>query len=342
MKISTLILIFIIIYGCAGPTKINVAVALNPRNPEVMSYRRLAVLPYSGRFGREFASKVEAMIIAQKDSSGNPYYSLVERAEVARIVDEMKFSTSYLVDQNTAVEIGKLLGARAIMVGSVNSFSVQDNPYQEKRVRCGQYQNNYIKGPYGPITIPVCIRWDPYYVNCVERTANMSVSSKIISVETGSIIYSSDYSDSEKSAACSDSGYAVKSSSELEYVVQNRILNNIKMDILPYKVDLSIVLKEDDDNIKNSKSREKFYSGLEFAKSNRLDRACELWKEAYETDKESVSLTYNLGVCSEAFGDPLLAQEYYKKADKLISKPDKIINDALFRISNIIKNKYKN
>lgn len=342
MKISTILfLIFVVFYGCAGPTKINVSVTMKPRNEEVLALKRLAVLPYSGRYGKEFASKVEAMIANHKDSTGKPYYNLVERSEVNRIIDEMKFSSSYLVNQDTAVQIEKLLGAKGILTGSINSMLVQDNPYQEKRVQCGQYQNNYIKGPYGPIVIPICIRWDPYYVNCKERTATMSVSTKIIDVETGSIVYSSDYSDAEKSSACSDSGYAVKSNAELEFIVQNRILNNIKMDILPYKVFMSIVLKDEDDNIKDKNARDKFLAGLEFAKSNRLDRSCELWKDAYDLEKNSVSLTYNLGVCAEVFGDLNLAQEYYKKADKMLLKPDKTINDALIRISNLLKNKSK-
>ncbi|TFG63560.1 MAG: hypothetical protein E4H36_05315 [Spirochaetales bacterium] len=45
---------------------------------------------------------------------------VVERSAINRIIDEYKFQASGYVDENTAVEIGKLTGADIIVIGSVN------------------------------------------------------------------------------------------------------------------------------------------------------------------------------------------------------------------------------
>lgn len=340
MKISTVILILFILISCSSKTSIKVNVAMQPNYKEVGEIKTLAVLPFYGPYGKEFSAKIESMIMNANSSYGKTYYKLVERSEIKKVVDEISFSSSYFVNQDTAVNIGKMLGAQGILTGTVNGAAVQDNPYSEKRMKCGQYQNNVIKGPYGPITIPICIRWDPYYVNCNKRTANFSVTVKVINVEVGSLVYSSDYSENESSEACSDSGNAVKSSLELLSIVQNRVLNRIRMDILPYNVVMNIFLMEDTNGIKDSISIDKFLSGIEFAKKDRLDRSCEIWEGLLEKNSDSVSLNYNMGVCKEAFGDLLAAKEFYKKADKLLSKPDDTINAALKRINFLInKNK---
>lgn len=340
MKISTIILFIFMLASCSTKTSIKVNVSMQPNYKEVMEIKNIAVLPFYGPYGKEFSAKIESMIMNTNTSHGKTYYKLIERSEIKKVVDEMSFSSSYFVNQDTAVNIGRMLGAQGILTGTINGAAVQDNPYSEKRVKCGQYQNNVIKGPYGPITIPICIRWDPYYVNCNKRTADFSVTVKIINVELGSLVYSSDYAETESSEACSDSGSAVKSSLELLGIVQNRVLNRIKMDILPYNVVMNILLMEDTEGIKDSADLNKFLSGLEFAKKDRLDRSCELWEGLLDKNINSVSLNYNVGVCKEAFGDFLAAKEFYKKADKLLSRPDDTINNALKRIDYLInKNK---
>ncbi|MEF3254851.1 MAG: hypothetical protein K6348_04715, partial [Deferribacterales bacterium] len=245
------------------------------------------------------------------------------------------------VNQDTIVNIGKMLGAQGILTGSINVASVEDNPYSEKRVQCGQYQNNVIKGPYGPITIPICIRWDPYYVKCNKRTATFGVTVKVIDIESATVVYSVDYTDSRSSEACSDSPNPVKSSMELMNLVQSNLLQMIRRDILPYNISLNITLMEDTEGLKDSKDKDRFLSALEFAKKDRLDRGCEIWEELYPTNQNSISLTYNIGVCKEVYGKLFEAKEYYKKADKLLTKPDDLVNQALKRIDYLINKKNK-
>ena len=47
-------------------------------------------------------------------------YTIVERSEMKRLLDEQKFQYSGCVDVACAVEIGKMLGAKTMVVGSVS------------------------------------------------------------------------------------------------------------------------------------------------------------------------------------------------------------------------------
>jgi len=46
-------------------------------------------------------------------------YSMITRSEIAAIIKEQNFQYSGFVDDNTAVSLGKLLGAQAIIIGDI-------------------------------------------------------------------------------------------------------------------------------------------------------------------------------------------------------------------------------
>ncbi len=52
------------------------------------------------------------------DLVGHPNVRLVERAQMQEIFDELKLNASKKVDPDTAVKIGKILGAQYVMVGA--------------------------------------------------------------------------------------------------------------------------------------------------------------------------------------------------------------------------------
>lgn len=52
-------------------------------------------------------------------------FDLVERKEIERVFQEQKFQLSGMVDPATAVEIGKILGAQAIITGAITEIGFQ-------------------------------------------------------------------------------------------------------------------------------------------------------------------------------------------------------------------------
>lgn len=87
----------------------------------------LAVLPFENLSKVENAGRgVAEEFNVQLGRTG--YFTLVERAQIEKILDEQDFLPER-IDQDTAVQIGKLLGARTVVLGTVTTYK----PSRKKR-----------------------------------------------------------------------------------------------------------------------------------------------------------------------------------------------------------------
>ena len=101
----------------------------------------LSILFITSLFAREYiavidfegigVSEGEARALTQRLTSeiiSLEMYQIVERSEMKRLLDEQKFQYSGCVDITCAVDIGKLIGAKYMVVGSIsklgNAFSL--------------------------------------------------------------------------------------------------------------------------------------------------------------------------------------------------------------------------
>jgi tetratricopeptide (TPR) repeat protein len=128
----------------------------------------------------------------------------------------------------------------------------------------------------------------------------------------------------------------LRDSSDPYIILSNRILREIARDFSGFPVVSTVVLAEKPTNI-NRADRDRFKSAVNFAKHNRADRACEIWQSLKSTNRDSVPLLINLGICQEVQGNLIEAREYFRQADRLTDKPDKLINLSLERINEKIK-----
>jgi TolB-like protein len=78
----------------------------------------VAVLDFESIGAEEYLGKAVSEIMRTALVS-NPNYRVVERAQISKALSEQKFQKSGLIDDRSAVEIGKVLGADFIIVGSV-------------------------------------------------------------------------------------------------------------------------------------------------------------------------------------------------------------------------------
>lgn len=66
-----------------------------------------------------------ALIIQEKMTSalaGQGIFRVIERQQLEKVMAEQKLQMSGLIDNSSAVEIGKMLGADGIMVGSITEY----------------------------------------------------------------------------------------------------------------------------------------------------------------------------------------------------------------------------
>ena len=83
----------------------------------------LAVLEFQG--AEKLAHNVDVMLSDMVTTSlvTCNRFDLVERSRIDKVMKEQRFQASGLVDESHAVELGKLLGAEAVIFGSVTSVS---------------------------------------------------------------------------------------------------------------------------------------------------------------------------------------------------------------------------
>lgn len=68
------------------------------------------------------AERITGILRDELESSG-VFYNFVEREDIIRAFDEQRFQMTDLVDQSTAVEIGKMVGAKYIVIGNVTGLT---------------------------------------------------------------------------------------------------------------------------------------------------------------------------------------------------------------------------
>lgn len=338
---SLLTAIFLLFTACAPPVVNIKTTALVPAKfHEATKLKEIAVLPFDGRDGLGFSSELEALL-ANVAINEKPYFSIIDRVRLDKVISEMKLSHSALVDPDTAVNIGKLVGAKGIYTGVVTTNAADSAPYKENRyyTECAAY--NYVKGPYNT-QIPICVNWVKkfYTVSCTKNTAAFSFTVKLIDVETGRVVYANDFSATSTDQACTDER-AVITNVELLRKAKEKLKADFRGDVAPYFISMRIELMQSTEGIKSSEAEKKFYQGMEYAKAGRLDRALEFWSEAKELSPQAPSLLYNLGICFEVRGDLEQALDLFNKADKVHGKPDVRITTAINRVSQAIQKQKK-
>ena len=148
------VLLFLLATGCATQVRVNM---LQPAAYHEASLTKVvAVLPFEGPGGAEFAAEMEG-VLNSINIDDKPYFTLVDRASIDKTVSELKLSQSGLVDPKTAVKIGRLVGAQGIYTGVIGAYGWQDTPFKAKRSECVKREVRRDKD--GRTHEGACIRW---------------------------------------------------------------------------------------------------------------------------------------------------------------------------------------
>jgi tetratricopeptide (TPR) repeat protein len=333
----SLLLSFIII-SCAPPS-IHTTVLKPALFDEAAKLKTVAVLPFEGTEGRPFASEVES-VLASINIGDKQYFTVVERTKLDGVLHELhKSNADEHFDEGMAARIGKMVGAKGIYTGAIITSRTDDSQYKEQRSECTSYEQKTDKK--GNTYQGRCLNTRTYDVSCTKRVASFGFVPKLIEVETGRIIYSKDISKSANDSRCSDSSTPLATQYDLLSTLKESGLDIFKRDIAPHYVTVEIKLMDSTDGLNSSNAKSKFEQALEFAKNNRIDRACELWGEARAQETHSPSILYNLGICSEVVGELEQALGLYRDADRLLLKPDDRVSAALYRVQEAIGGRQK-
>ena len=160
--------------ACATPQ-----VAINPR-ADFSAIKRVAVLPFNGPKGELAADMLTQSLVAHGAD-------VVERQRLDAVLKEQSLSSSTAFDPATAKQLGKLLGVDAIFVGTVGESTPQASYLLSGADNAIVTNVTPVSGSsvYSEGSVPGMPN-----SQILSTTANVSLVSRMVDVQTGSILWS--------------------------------------------------------------------------------------------------------------------------------------------------------
>jgi curli biogenesis system outer membrane secretion channel CsgG len=152
----------------------------------------IAVLPFTAASGRkEIAAKVQAYAMTSLTETNDPFLKVVDRENLERILEEQRLSLSGVVDEQTAVRVGNLMGAQAVLIGQVTDHreeagqlrrSTKDGfeAYRVEQIN-KETGEKYFATNYKPV------RYSEYYQ---ENKVFLTFNYRLVSLDTGEVLVS--------------------------------------------------------------------------------------------------------------------------------------------------------
>lgn len=160
--------------ACTAPQ-----IAVNPR-ADFSSIKRVAVLPFNGVKGELAADLLTQSLVARGAD-------VVERQQLDAVMREQSLSSSSSFDPATARQLGKLLGVDALFVGTV-AESIPPSTYLVSSAN-DPLMTGITRVSGGNVYSEGSVLGLPN-TQLLSTTANVSLVSRMVDVETGSILWS--------------------------------------------------------------------------------------------------------------------------------------------------------
>lgn len=160
----------------------------------------IAVLPFSTSSKRQdVAMRLQGHAITALTELNDPFIKVVDRENLERILQEQRLGLSGVIDERTAVQVGNLMGAKAVLIGTVADYREEagmvkkstKNGYEAYRVELVNKETGqkYWETRYKPV------QYAEYFQ---ENKASISVNYRLVSQETGEVLMSKSFDQEAK------------------------------------------------------------------------------------------------------------------------------------------------
>ena len=360
---AALMSLFVIcLFGWAMPARAGDSMQydgrFSPKFPEAAKLQSIAVLPFAGTDGSDFAEALSAELRSAV-LDGKPYFSVRTleglvipgtassaakgRKGAAVSANQDKVDASYVA---YAIAKGRELHVDGVYVGRVTVQSVIEEKSNKTNNVCTSGKLLH------------CKTSQAVNVACKVLTAEFSVVPKVIRVRDGEVLYSETVSRHASFSQCddgvalpvpggslfdmlkkkSDNGVVPTTAAGLLIKVRSDAASEIRLAVAPYNKTVTVTFKKRAPDL-SKLAQADFQNAAAFADGSRLDRACSMFtKLLTPATSNSVTLLYNLGVCEEALDpdEPQKAFAYYSKADDLLTRPDALVSAGIKRTQTMI------
>lgn len=283
---------------------------LSPPSNYMEGVKKISILDFEGRNGKEMADYLAAELIQEFRGTGGTVgssyftkgkpvknyqkgartnvYSLVERSELDKVLKEQNISNSGLIDDSQAAEIGKLLGIDAMLTGSV-SYTSKD----EQKTLTYTDQNG-----------------NKHYSYCTTRTVTAEGHLKIINVNTGQIIGTIVKTSVASDEKCDDKKSSLYSVEELAKVCYNSLATKLANYFNPVFVPVEFEFEK----IKDKEYKDKAKQAIDYLEIGDLNNAFSIYKSIYDIDPYNCAAAANIARLYEIVGNYDKALEYWQLA----------------------------
>ncbi len=334
MKLYLLILT-IFLAGCSQQVEIRVLAPAKVAS--IASARRIAVMPFKhDRIG--LSDKITALLANQTVNS-KPYFTLLSRKNLNKILTEQKLQSSQLINANTATKVGKLIGAQALVTGGIGIQSASSKRYYQAKKECLNFSKKNLE----------CTLWHVYKVVCYATQATLSANINIVNIQTGSIIYSDTLSKNYNGDSCKNRNInlyllsinigsnKLLSKGQALNLLTSQIAHEFINNLIPHYIHFKVTLLDDIKIDVTSEQKDALKNALLFIKANRLNKAKTILEQLmFKLHGKSYVIAYDLGTVDEALGELNKAKKLYHVADNLTNKPIAALDKAINRINNLI------
>lgn len=151
----------------------------------------VAVLPFTGASRTSVAAKVQAHAITALTETRDPFLKVVDRENLERILEEQRLGLSGIVDESTAVRVGNLIGAQAVLMGNVVEYrELPGKTRQSTKDGFEAYKVATINKETGQKAFVTRYKPVKYTEYVQENKVLLSFSYRLVSLETGEVLVS--------------------------------------------------------------------------------------------------------------------------------------------------------
>lgn len=301
----------LLLSACAAPA-LKKDVLRPAQAGEVARLTRLTVKPFEGDPDGRVRAAVESTL-SSIQVNGWPYFTLVgEGAPPAQSLGTPM--------QWTNKGKGPRYGSEGLVQGVVGRNGWRDDYYIEQRREC------LVDDGKGH-----CQLWGNRNLRCTKRRATFAFTPRITARDTGEILMSQEFSQSEESSGCPDQngpigGHALLSRAE------DMVMERFRKHVAPHVDTLQIPLVIEDGSVMAPAVKLTLEKGLELAKGGHAGEACRHFRAAAAQHASGYATAYLQGACEEYEGDLDTAEDFYRQAQSRAAAPVDVVETGFARI----------
>ena len=301
------------LHGCITTPVVNISVLKAPAFDEAIKYKVYAVRPFAGNYGAQITRDIDTALASN------------------RVGEQALVKTVPFESMNGRAKTGAG-SVDAIVGGEITNAAWSDQSFTKSDQECAVQGDKKILGMKLQ-----CKEFRTVTVFCTKRTASFTVAMRVTDARDQRTVWGKALGETVEATACQNEvGKTLQDGPSMLGTAYSKVLDQVRAALMATEQTLAVKLMEDPDAMPPP-AQERFKGALAFAKANRMDRACDQFGELYEQNKQSVALTYSMGLCQESRGRLWEAVEFYKTADSLTTKPTPTISEALARVSVHVK-----